>query len=184
MKPDFQALEQALLWHLGCHLQFTDADAVKLLFQAVSGMDHLLADRTAFRRALEAEWARSGHPLSHERLLEPVHPGRKILRLNLRPAKAAGIPKGELIWFLSGQSLIGGSRKELARTAWWSVEAARRGRIPLPASRLKELWDAALGHGHPPGHSPAYRRAASPAYRLVHSARDPEFSRLMTKAQL
>ncbi len=182
MEADQRALEHVLRWHLRFQQQFAADDVVKLLFQAVLGMDHLLADRAAFRWALEAEWAGLGRPLPQERLVEPVHPGRRMVRLNLRPAKAAHIPGLEIVPFLSQQPLLEGSRVELERTAQWSVQLARRERVPLSASRLEAVWATALRHGHPPGHSRAYQKEACPAYRLVHDVRHKEFVRMLTNA--
>jgi len=179
MQPDVRSLERALLWHCSVHGPLPPAEAVKLLFQAVLGMDHLLADRKAFARALEREWEALAGPYPQERLLEPVHPGRKIVRINLRVAKGFAISADELATFLAEQPLVKGSRDELEAAAHWSVGAARRGRIPITADSLEPEWRRALDHGHPPHHSPNYRQRARPAYRLVHNAADERFLELV-----
>ncbi len=179
MPPDEKCLERALLWHCSVHGCLLPAEAVKLLFQAVLGMDHLLADREAFARALEREWEALALPYPQERLLEPVHPGRKTVRINLRVSKGSAISARELISFLAEQPLVEGSWDELEEVACWSVAAARRGRIPISPRGLEEQWRRALDRGHPPHHSPHYRERVKPAYRLVHEADDERFVKLL-----
>ncbi len=182
MNTDFRELERVIQWHFGHHGHLEEGDLVKLLFQAIMGMDHLLRDRQRFARAVEAEWEGLGNPLAGELLLEPVSPRRRIGRLNLRPLKAAGAALVDVAQVLSCQPRIAGSPVELKRVAVWSVDAVRCGKVPGEASQLEELWDSTLMQGHAPRHSAFYRQARVPAYRLVHSPRDERFVRLVSNA--
>ncbi len=174
-------LERLIAGHVERHPGFGPEDLAKLLYQGVMGMDHLLADRERFVAALREEWI-ALDPASEENLVEPVHPSDLVARLNLRPAKAAGVPLVELAPLLADQPRRGG-RLEDCLALWEEASAlARAGRIPFQVEEL-ELWGEALRSGaHPPGHSPAYRKLNRPAYRLVHNLLDPRIRRLLTRA--
>lgn len=148
-------------------------------------MDHLLGDRERFIAALGAEWETvASTPLPGEALVESVHPSDSIARLNLRPAKAAGLPLAELGPLLADQTRRRGQREALVALWDEAVALAREGRIPFRRDEL-ETWGELLQAGtHPPGHSAPYRELNQPAYRLVHNISDPGIRRVLARAGL
>ncbi|QAA77154.1 MAG: hypothetical protein BIP78_1388 [Candidatus Bipolaricaulis sibiricus] len=166
--------------HLKLHPGFGSADLAKLLYQGVMGMDHLLGDRERFIRALEEEWEGLGPvALAGEVLLEPVHPVDPIARLNLRPAKGAGLCLADLAPLFADQPPRGGRLEDLL-TLWNEASAlAREGRIPFREAEL-DRWGEVLRSGkHLPGHSAQYRELNRPAYRLVHNAAGPRWREVL-----
>ncbi len=145
-------------------------DAYKWLFQAARGGEHAAPSEEAARRWLEAEWKELGPPLPGEPLVVPLRPDAAVVRLNLRPFKAAGGDPNALL-----QSFLSSARSfepdpGLFVAAW---RALGRGLAGVGANG----WDAAefeaLDHssekaGWPARHhSPGYVEARRPAYRVL-----------------
>ena len=145
-------------------------DAYKWLFQAARGGEHAAPSEEAARTWLEAEWTKLGPPLPGEPLVVPLRPDRAVVRLNLRPFKAAGGDPEALL-----QSFLSSARSfepdpGLFVAAW---RALGRGLAGAGANG----WDAAefeaLDHssekaGWPARHhGPGYVEARRPAYRVL-----------------
>jgi hypothetical protein len=136
-------------------------DAYKLLYQGILGPEHLMADPEAFRARLLADALRAAvSPAADEPLYEPVRPDGRLLRVNLRPFKAAGGDLEQLLdACLTAAAVRWGTREEL-RTAWATVAGAGE------AGRWPRLGEAATfsgwldAHDYPAvHHSPQYREA-------------------------
>lgn len=174
-----------MIWeHVRNHPGFAGEDLAKLLYQAALGMDHLLEDRDAFLAELSREWeALDPQAFAGEPLLEPVHPDGRVARLNLRPAKAAGMSLAVLGPILADQPRRHGSWEEF-RCLWGAaVSLAREGRIPFPPDELIAGGSAIEARGHPPGHSPRYRELNRPAYRLIHDVASPAVQEVLARAR-
>ncbi len=166
-------------WHLQRHPAFGPEDLVKLCYQAVLGMDHLLADRDRFARDFTDEWQALETPAKKEPLLEPIRVEPPMARLNLRAAKQSGFALSAVLDALVVQSPVGGSMRELLDVRRDSLRWARSGKLPFSEEVLTQCWRKA-GDG-PLSHSVAYRLSRQPAYRLVHDLRGPTFRSLITK---
>ncbi|MBK9089367.1 MAG: hypothetical protein IPL90_10110 [Holophagales bacterium] len=154
-------------------------DAYKWLFQAARGGEHAAPSEEAARTWLEAEWESLGPPLPGEPLVVPLRPDGAVVRLNLRPFKAAGgdpnVALGAFLssarsfepdpglfvaaWRAFGRSLAG---LELARMGIRAFEE-------LDRSSERAGWPARH-------HSPGYAEARKPAYRVLT---EPEAERLV-----
>jgi len=75
--------------HLARRPATTLRDIYKLLYQGVRGPEHIITSPQAFTERLQAEWE-SAEPADDDPLLESIRPDGALLRLNLRPFKAAG----------------------------------------------------------------------------------------------
>jgi hypothetical protein len=144
-------------------------DVYKLLYQAILGPEHLIADTARFALRLREELAVADGGVD-EVLWEPIRPDGQLGRLHLRPFNAAdGDPEALLTACLYTAERSWGAVSDLQ--AVWpfvvrSIEAGRWSRlIPADALRLtEELVATGYGARH---HSAAYRAAYRPSYRLV-----------------
>ena len=86
-------ISRILLDHLERYPLMEAEDAVKLVFQGMLGVGHLIASEETALERLQQEM-RSLTPDSGGILLEPVSP--EWFRLNLRPALALGLGEGDI----------------------------------------------------------------------------------------
>lgn len=180
-----QCLEGLIQEHVQRYSGFGPEDLAKLLYQSVMGMDHLLRDRARFIDELGREWEMlASIPQGEEALLDPVHPSDPIVRLNLRPTKAAGVSLTDLGALLAGQRRRSGRISDLLALWGDAVELARGGRIPFGVDDLKILGEILRAGNHPPGHSARYREIHQPAYRLLHDVGDPALRGVLAQAAL
>jgi len=170
------SLERLIWRHTQAHAGFGVEDLAKLLYQGVMGMDHLLEDRERFIEGLRQEWETLA-PARGEALCEPVHPFDPIVRLNLRPVKAAGVHLMELGPLLADQPRREGRISELWALWEEAVALAGAGKIPFRVDELARWGEILRARGHAPGHSLRYRELNRPAYRLIHDV-TPEVRRL------
>ena len=144
-------------------------DVYKLLYQGILGLEHLVASPEDFAARLRAEYEDVSAD-NTKPLWEAVRPDGTLGRLNLRPFKAR---EGD-VELLTAACLrtagqVWGMPDEL-RAAWATfVELCRAGQWPafsLPEVLAFSVWleDGAYPAAH---HSPRYREAYRPAYRLV-----------------
>ncbi len=145
-------------------------DVYKLAYQAVFGAEHALRDVRAARAYLEMEW--NALPVltsGTEMLAEPLRPDGSLVRLNLRPCKAQGwrVDAVFTAWLLTAERVRGSG--EALRALWDEVEAlAEAGELPFAPAALRAFWAEQAEAGFPAvHHSPTYRAAYAPAYRVV-----------------
>ncbi|MBQ3668758.1 MAG: hypothetical protein II920_05985 [Clostridia bacterium] len=133
-------------------------DAVKLAFQGMLGVGHLVASFEAAEARLRTEME-GLEPSSGEPLIEPI--SSEWFRLNLRAAKARGISEetiARMLFLSAAQKPCGFTRRDVYDLC-----------VRLDAS--DEMRDAAgkiLDESFLPSHSEAYREAYRPAYRVLH----------------
>ena len=157
--------------HLARHPAMEPRDVYKLLYQGVLGPEHLVASPEDFAARLRTEYE-VAPSCAAEPLWEPVRPDGALVRLNLRPFKSRGGDMEQLISAcLRTAEQAWGTPEEL-RAVWATfVELCRVERwevFPLPEVLAFSAW--LKEHGYPPvHHSTGYRKASTPAYRLVCS---------------
>ena len=153
-------LEKLLLEHFEHHPEMEPRDAIKFLYQSHMGPGHLIDDPEAAQARLDLEWAQvngsDGLPLG-----EPL--GNGMFRLDLKACKGSGLSSKTLgrLFQLTAQETVG----DLA-----ALESDLTMMYALPFSRETISYEIAryAARGCPPvGHSPAYRWAYAPAYRVV-----------------
>jgi hypothetical protein len=146
-------------------------DAYKWLFHATQGGEHAIATPEGPRRWLEQEWATLTEPAPGETAVEPLRPDGAVVRLHLRPFRAAGgDPDALLSAFVASARAFRGDRTEFA-AAWESLRGALAERPLGPhlnADGWAQLDAAARPLGYPAvHHSPRYEEARRPAYRVL-----------------
>ena len=145
-------------------------DVYKWLFQAARGGEHAAPSEEAARTWLRREWATLGAAAPGEPLVVPLRPDGRVVRLNLRPYRAAGgDPEALLAAFLESArsfrpdpALFVEAWRELLK----SLPASLHGTMSLVA--FEEL-DRASEAGQWPArhHSPGYAEVHAPAYRVL-----------------
>ena len=144
-------------------------DVYKLLYQGVKGPEHIISSPEAFTERLQIEWD-SLDPADDDPLWESVHPGGELLRLNLRPFKAA---RGDL-------EALTAACLETGRRAWGTQTELQLAWGQWTATCRQKLWSGPVpedvatftcwlqANGFPAvHHSEGYRNLYRPAYRLV-----------------
>lgn len=145
-------------------------DVYKWLFQAARGGEHAAPSEEAARKWLEAEWASLGPPLPGEPLLVPLRPDGGVVRLNLRPFKAAGgDPEALLQAFLSSaRSFAPDPGLFVASWRAFGRGLAEGGGDGWTAGAFRELDRSSERAGWPARHhGRRYAEARQPAYRVL-----------------
>jgi hypothetical protein len=161
----YSLVHQHLNWYPLMELR----DVFKLLYQGVLGSEHLVTLADDFKLALRAEFD-TLTAISGGRLLEPVHPKRKLLRFNLRVYKSMQTDLDQLVpVFLETAKQTWGTQAEL-QVAWANFAGlCEQGRIKgFPLSSVNGFSAWLERQAYPPlHHSETYRWAYQPSYRLI-----------------
>lgn len=141
-------------------------DAVKLIYQHVFGPGHLIRDRQKALQAIREETAALTEG-GEEPLYEFL--GGGLCRLNLRPCKQRGIPAEDICELLTEAANGTKGDPKAFRRALRELQAmAEAGETPFEAVEMDMFLLDYPEKGCPPvHHSPAYRAAYRPAYRVV-----------------
>ena len=162
---------------LRAHPAYREEDVLKTVFQALYGNGHLLADAAAVQMRITTEMA-DGGPDRGEPLTETMD---SWLRLNLRPAREAGLAPEWIAEMIraSGYPCVRDRR---------AVAAAIAGCGPIPGmdmDRLSDLTETLVSRpGTLPSHSGAVHRLEDPRYRLMDAAWEPLLPIFQAVAQL
>ena len=142
-------------------------DVYKLIFQAAMGSAHAVTDRGAARDWLLLELKHTGNG-PDEPLVDPVSPGGRIARINLRPFRANGLdPEILLEAFVRTATVFRGSSLLLESYAEGAGSLLAAEAAPIAAG-FAELMERMRLTGFPAlHHSPVYRDAYHPCYRIV-----------------
>lgn len=146
-------------------------DAYKWLFHATQGGEHAVLVEDGPRSWFEKEWSDVGRPLADEPAKVALDPAGRILRVNLRPAKAAGRDP-EMVFQIFLRSAEAFRPDPRALRDAWAVLGQRLRAAPASAHITVNEWhrlDAELrAHGFRASHhSKAYAAARRPAYRVI-----------------
>ncbi len=136
----------------------TEEDAVKLVFQGMLGVGHLVISEETASERLHEEMERL-EPDADEPLVEWVSP--EWFRLNLRAAKAKGITEERIarMLFQSAQRNPLGFTRKNVYTYCTAMDHT---------TRMREVAERVLDETWLPSHSEQYRHAYHPAYRVLH----------------
>lgn len=148
-------LKTLIDWHRRQYPLMEPQDVVKLVFQAMLGCGHLLGDESIVAQRIAAEMDGLA-PSPAEPLTEPL--GRDYVRLNLRRAKADGLPP---LWIAR---LMKTSTSEQANTRLDAQQAIAALGDPDASAIAQRLLDEP---NWLPSHTPAYHAAYAPAYRVI-----------------
>ena len=140
------------------HPSMRPEDVLKLCFQAARGPAHILEDLPAARKYFDAEFAAVA-PRRGEVLYEIVSPD--FMRVNLGAWKAAGLPPEWLFAMFVASAQNFDDADAVLQKYLAAAESLLDGEM---RSRFAELRKSAVAA---PRHSPAYRAAEAPSYRLA-----------------
>jgi len=142
-------------------------DWYKLLYQGVFGVGHILGESALARLVEEAGRVRDVGPLD-EPLVERVSPDGAVVRVNLRPYVQGGGSLEALYDVMLASSTVKGNPKQFIRLWRRFKTAAEELHIGVDEGELCELDDMLAERGPVPlHHTPEYREAYYPAYRVV-----------------
>ncbi|MFN0278692.1 MAG: DUF6794 domain-containing protein [Pyrinomonadaceae bacterium] len=147
-------------------------DAYKWLYQATRGAEHAVSDEESARKWLDDEWKTLDKPGKNEPIWEPLCSGGEIGRLNLRPFKAKGGKKEDLLEaFLASSRAL--KAKQTSFVDAWSELGKRlkkRSIGNLDYAAWSELAGEMGSQDFPAiHHSKTYEKAKHPAYRILTS---------------
>jgi hypothetical protein len=161
-------LQHLIQWHLEHHKNMGIQDVYKLLYQGLFGAEHLLHDVERAKAYLEDEWQRVP-ALADEKLCEPASLDGTIVRANIRRCKADGISLTQL-WeaFYSSVAKVKADTEQF-ETMWFSFATlCRLTKLPFDAARVFQFGQEAQSQHWPAKHhTPEYREANYPAYRVL-----------------
>ena len=157
-------LEQVLLTHAARYPRLTPGDAVKLVFQSEYGGGHLIADPEIARLRLREEWSHLP-PGPPQLRCEAI--GNGLLRVHLQGLPETALqPLGEA--FVRSAEQLRGNAACFAKKLNLLEDLAQHGALPFSQADLMVFLRTWHAQGEPLlSHSPAYRDAYGPAYRVV-----------------
>lgn len=146
-------------------------DLYKLIYQAALGSEHAVHDIAAARDWLNRELATLSEG-PEEPVIDPISPEGRIVRVHLRPYVATGgDPAALLNAFVHTANTYQGSRATLTRYWLYAERLAETGGLPFSPAAMASFLAGVRSQQFPAlHHSPAYREAYHPAYRVI--ARD------------
>ena len=141
-------------------------DAVKAVFQAEWGCEHLISDEQSVYDYLKGEWERTPEDASCA-LIEPL--GGHFVRLHIAAAKAQGLSMDTLFrMFLHAAQIRCGDAARFSDALDSIAGMAREGRLPFSYEEAEDCIRAYRARGCPAvHHSEAFRQAYHPAYRVI-----------------
>lgn len=149
-------------------------DIIKMGFQSVFGVEHLLADTERARGYFTQEYEATPADFSIP-LYEPL--SDLFCRVNLGAWKARNYTPEDLFrLFVETASFhVPGTEAELDHCSESAERLIANGLFPFSPEEWKDYYDAYKKGGiHPVHHSDAYRLAEQPAYRLIRRSLLPE----------
>lgn len=143
-------------------------DVYKLLHQASMGAAHAGLDSAAATNWMADEWPKVGRVRAGERLVDTIAPGGRMVRLNLRPWRAAGgTPAPVVAAFVATAADV--PRPGALIVYWQSVvRSAARGAVRMDTAALVALGERQQAERFPAvEHAPSYERRCHPHYRVL-----------------
>lgn len=175
------SLEDLIRWHIRLRPDFETADAYKMLYQSVFGIEHILHDKE--RRYLEEELSRLEiSRFLDEPLIESISTDNSMVRVNLRPFKTRGLSPDDLFaaMIASAKETRGTQRAFLK--LWNEFKSlVEAGKLNFDKSALEDFDEKMRKENYPPcHHSERYKRSRRPAYRVLKRA---VFKRIFTSTK-
>jgi hypothetical protein len=169
-RPDAAEIVRFARERLAATPEATPQDAYKWLFQAIRGAEHAVPSEAAARSWLEREWDGLGPPRPGEPLLVPLRPDGAVVRLNLRPFRAAGGDREALLsaFLASARRFVPDPGLFVAAWREFGKGLPARGGGAMSRAAFEELDRASEAEGWPARHhGRPYAEAHVPAYRVL-----------------
>ena len=158
-------------WHALHYPDLQVEDVYKLLHQSVAGPAHAIEDPDMARQWLDREWDGLGGPFEEEEMFEPLSSDGRLVRVNLRPWRAAGrSPELVLSAFVRTAGTLPPDsariRVELDAVSACSDRIASG--IRVSATEVQSFFSDRARDGYPAiHHSGRYTQTYQPVYRVV-----------------
>ena len=161
-----ETLRQILLTHAGRYPLMEPTDAVKLIYQNEFGGGHLIQDRESCLNYLYREYA-SVIQSPDAPLSEDI--GNGMFRIYLNALDHSGYTPQQLgADFLRSAGIHRGTLDSFLRKLEILYQLTLEGRMPFSREALEHYLKNYRQAGFPMvSHSEAYRKAYSPAYRII-----------------
>lgn len=165
-------LTDILLLHANRYPLLQPIDAVKLVFQNECGPGHLIADPVKALAALKKEC--STIPAISSPRCDPL--GNGLCRVDLRLLRQYDITPDELFsWFFQTAEQHHGDKNRLSRKLDLLSQLTQAGKLPFDFQELSQFLTQYRAAGMPAvSHSPDYRNAYFPVYRVVYERLLPD----------
>ena len=143
-------------------------DFYKLVHQAHFGPGHMVPNATAALVGLINEAKGLGDGPA-EPMFDPITPNGSVVRVHLRPYLAYGGSLEQLAdSFIRTANGFKGSGDELMECWGLLVALATKGFIPFSREETARVWQVAQANRFPASHhSPTFRQAYRPTYRVI-----------------
>ena len=163
------ALKTLLLSHAARYSEMQPTDAVKLLYQNEFGGGHLIQDESACFARLYAEY-RAVSQSADEPLSEDI--GNGMVRVNLKALDAHGYSVEQLgADFIRCAALQQGSPASFLEKIQLLRQLTAAELLPFSSHALESYLTEYEKAGYPPvSHSPQYRAAYAPVYRIIRKS--------------
>ena len=153
-------MAQLLKEHYENHPAMEPRDAIKFLYHSRMGPGHLISDPAAAQARLDQEWDQvegaRGVPLGESL-------GNGMFRLDIKACKGLGLSSTTL-----GRLFELTARETAGDLAALDKDLELVYTLPFPREMIRQELERYRAQGCPPiSHSPAYRLAYAPAYRVV-----------------
>lgn len=156
--------------HLARYPRMQLVDAFKLVHHATLGSEHAIGDTTAVQHWMAREWGTMGQG-PQEPVVDTLGSGAnaRYARVHLRPWRdAGGQPAPVVQAFIETARAAPGDTAQLNCAVQALVSMADGDDLPWPADSLgRAVEDWRQRHFPAVSHSPAYREAYAPAYRVM-----------------
>ena len=168
---------QLLDRHLQRYPRMQLEDVYKLLHQAALGPGHMLSDPEHARVALENE-CRALEAGPGEPLVDPISPDGRLARVHLRPYVSQGHDLAALAdAFVATPGVCPAAPEKLAKFCGCLGDLADAGGIPFTRGQVSAFFDDIAARGFPVvHHSPPFRDAYRPAYRVIATKLLPDLA--------
>ncbi|MEW5826425.1 MAG: hypothetical protein AB1778_06285 [Candidatus Bipolaricaulota bacterium] len=180
-----EPIRKILIDHQRRYPEWRVEDLYKLVHQAAMGSEHAVIDEDRARAWLVRELREMG-PGPDERLIDPISPDGRIVRIHLRPFVALGLESSGLLRaFIETARGFHGAVLEVERGLEAAERLARSGELKLRAGEIIGLAGRAREAGFAAiHHSEQYTLRYRPAYRVVARALLPiDVERRVSAAQ-
>ena len=159
-------LKTLLTAHGARYPEMQPTDAVKLIYQNEFGGGHLIRDEEKCLARLKTEYSQLIQS-ADEPLAEEI--GNGMVRVNLRALDAHGYCADQLgADFIRCAALQQGSQDSFREKLEILRQLAKEGSLPFSFVALEQYLDQYVKAGFPMvSHSPQYRAAYAPAYRVI-----------------
>ena len=159
-------MRDVLFEHIKKYPQMRVEDAVKLIYQAAYGSEHLVEDKEGCIRRIQTELEEYA-AIEDRSAFEDI--GGDYMRFYLNSSEARNLPAGLIADMFIATSHYNKGSAELLEKAFCELRAlASDGKTPFSEQKVEKYLDSYRRAGYPAvSHSAEYKKRYQPAYRVM-----------------